>query len=51
VTESGGVVASASNSASQSTESTSNSVALSRALKKLQKIDFSLNISEQSGLI
>ncbi|KAH8635261.1 hypothetical protein IG631_10662 [Alternaria alternata] len=45
--ESGGAVSFASNSASQSTGSTSNAVALSKAFKKLNDIDFSYNIAEQ----
>lgn len=46
--ESAGATASTLNSVSESTHSTSNSVALSRAIKKMNDIDFSINIDEQS---
>jgi hypothetical protein len=47
IAESAGATASSSHHVSQSTESTSNSVALSKAFKKFQDIDFSIDIDEQ----
>jgi hypothetical protein len=51
IAESGGAVVSTSGSASQSAESTTNSIMLAKALKKLNGIDFLGNISEQSTSI